>query len=123
MSFALPPEDHAPGSYSNLDVLLRRQLELSTRKHFFEACDGSTQSLLMECDWDMSVAEALLLVIHCPDVLTNWRMLNRMTQMAETLSQFSPMAKIRICPPTGEGDPFDMRVDERSEYRDGPQSP
>ena len=115
---SLPPQDLPPESLTDLDTSLRRQLELSTTKHFFEACDGSIQSLLMECGWTISVAEVLMLVIHCPDITTNWRVLNRITAISEPLAQFSPLAKIRVYPPMGTGGPFDMRVDERSEYHE-----
>lgn len=114
----LPPEDRPPEMPTDLDVGLRRQLELSTSQHFFEACDGPTQSLLMECGWTISVAEVLMLVIHCPDAIKNWRVLGHIAAIAEPLAQFSPRAKIRVYPPLGTGAPFDMRVDERSEYRD-----
>lgn len=118
MTFALPPEDQPPALTSDLDLVLRRQLELSTSKHFFEACNGATQSLLMECGWTISVSEVLMLVIHCPSTTTNWRVLNRIAEIGEILAQFSPLAKIRVYPPQGTGGPFDMRVNERSEYRD-----
>lgn len=114
----LPPEDRPPEATTDVDAELRRQLELRTTKHFFESCDGSTQSLLMECGWTISVEEVLILVIHCPDAITNWRVLNRIAEIADPLAQFSPLAKIRVFPPMGTGGPFDMRVDERSEYRD-----
>ncbi|MEL6399185.1 MAG: hypothetical protein AAFO87_16400 [Cyanobacteria bacterium J06607_6] len=118
MTSTLPPEDQPPVAITDVDAALRRQLELSTRKHFFEACDGPTQSLLMECQWVISLSEVLMLVIHCPDATVNWRVLNRIATIAATVAQFSPLAKIRVCPPMGQGGPFDMRVDERSEYRD-----
>lgn len=117
-TFPLSPEDRPPDAITDLDAVLRRQLELSTRKHFFEACDGFTQSLLMECGWTINIAEVLMLVIHCPDPITNWRVLNRIGAIARLLAQFSPNAKIRVYPPPDTGGPFDMRVDEESEYHD-----
>lgn len=117
-----PPEDLPPESPTELDVSLQRQLELSTSKLFFEACDGSTQALLMTCGWTITVAEVLMLVIHCPDAMTNWRVLHRIAAIAEYLAKFSSQAKIRVYPPMGTGGPFDMRVNERSEYRDGQRS-
>lgn len=115
---SLPPEDLPPEVTTDWDAGLRRQLELTTSQHFFEACDGPTQSLLMECGWTINVAEALTLVIHCPDALKNWRVLSHIVAIADPLAQFSPRAKIRVYPPLGTGAPFDMRVNERSEYRD-----
>ena len=99
--------------------MLLRQLELSTSQHFFEACEGSIQSLLMECGWTISITDVPTLVIYCPDALGNWRVLSRLAAMAHSLAQFSPQAKIRVYPPAGTGSPFEMRVDERSAYRDG----
>lgn len=115
----LPPDDQPPELPTVLDIRLRRQLELSTSTLFFNACDGSTQSLLMACAWRMEIADVLMLVIYCPDAMTNWRVLNRIAAIAEVLFQFSSLAKIRVHPPQGTGSPFDMRVDERSEFRDG----
>lgn len=117
-SHALPSDDRPPEVITDLDASLRRQLELSTSKHFFEACDGPTQSLLMECQWTINAAEVLMLIIHCPDHLSNWRVLSHMAAIAHHLAAFAPHAKIRVYPPFGTGGPFDMRVDERSEYRD-----
>lgn len=116
----LPPDDLPPATLTDLDADLRRQLELSTRQHFFEACEGPTQALLMECGWTVNIAEVLMLVIYCPDALNNWRVLGQMAAIAETLAQFSPRAKIRVHPPSGMGAPFDMRVNERSAYQGHP---
>ncbi|MEM1278541.1 MAG: hypothetical protein AAGG53_00685 [Cyanobacteria bacterium P01_H01_bin.152] len=122
MSLVLPPEDHPADFPGDRDVGLRRQLELSTQAYFFEACNGSIQALLMECRrWNISVTKGLLLIIHCPDAMTNWRGLNRLAAIAEILVQFSALAKIRVFPSPSQGNPFDMRINERSEYRDGRQ--
>ena len=115
---SLPPDDLPPSTTTDLDAGLRRQLELSTSKHFWETCDDPAQSLLMECNWTINAADTLMLVIHCPDQYSNWRVLSHITAIAHPLAQFSPHAKIRVYPPFGMGGPFDMRVDERSEYRD-----
>lgn len=114
----LPPDDLPPAEITDLDAGLRRQLELSTSRHFFEACDGPTQSLLMECRWTICILEVLTLIIYCPDALINWRVLGHLGAIAERLAPFSDRSKIRVYPPSGKGDPFDMRVDERSAYRD-----
>jgi hypothetical protein len=118
LPLSLPPDDRPPDDLTEQDAALRRQLELSTNKHFFETCSGSIQSLLMECSWTISVAEVPILVIYCPDSLRNWRVLSQMTTIATALAQFSPQAKIRVYPPMGTGAPFDLRVDERLEFRD-----
>lgn len=117
---SLPPEDLPPQTLTKADAALRRQLELSTRQHFFRACDPPAQSLLMESGWTICIVEVLTLVIHCPDMTCNWRVLNHIAAIADSLAQFSPRAKIRVYPPSGLEAPFDMRVDERSVYRDQP---
>jgi hypothetical protein len=116
---SLPPEDLPPDAITDADANLRRQLELTTRKHFFEACEGSIQSLLMEGRWIINMAEVPMLVIYCPNALHNWRVLSTLVAIARVLAQFSPQAKIRVYPPNGSGSPFEMRIDERSVYRDG----
>ena len=55
-----------------------------------------------------------MLVIRCPDLRMNWRVLHQMVAIAEQLAQFSPQAKIKVYPPSDLGVPFEMRVDERS---------
>ncbi|MDY6937805.1 MAG: hypothetical protein SWY16_09065 [Cyanobacteriota bacterium] len=116
--FSLPPEDRPPETTSKLDIRLRQQLERATSKHFFEACNGPAQGLLVECAWTIAIVEVLTLAIHCPDRDKNWRVLNNMTSLAKYLAKFSTQAKIQVHPPSGEGEPFEMRVDERLEYRD-----
>lgn len=114
----LPPDDLPPDDLTEADLLLRRQLEISTSKLFFEACEGPIQSLLVECGWSITMATVPMLVIYCPDALHNWRVLGHMGALARTLADFSPQAKIRVFPPAGTGDPFDLRVDERSQLSD-----
>jgi hypothetical protein len=114
----LPPDDLPPDDITEVDAALLRQLELSTGKRFFEACDGSLQSLLMEGSWSIVMTEVPMLVIYCCHELHNWRVLSHMADIASALAKLSPQAKIRVFPPGG-GSPFGMRVNERSEYRDG----
>lgn len=114
MSHFLSPEDLPPEATTDLDAELKRQLEGSISQYFFEACDGSTQSLLMTCRWSICMADVVILNIYCSDQEKNWRVLNRITTLADYLSRFSPQAKIRVHPPSDAGTPFDMRVDERS---------
>ncbi|ESA34616.1 hypothetical protein N836_16045 [Leptolyngbya sp. Heron Island J] len=114
MSHFLSSEDLPPATITDLDAELKRQLEGSICQHFFEACDGSTQSLLMACRWTVKMADVVTLHIYCSDQEKNWRVLNRMAILAEYLSQFSSQAKIRVHPPSDMETPFDMRVDERS---------
>lgn len=116
---SLSPDDLPPAQPTRLDRILRRQLEDSTGKQFYQGCDRSVQALLSNCDWYITTnASALTLVIVCPDRVTNWRVLNNIVKIGSQLEQFSIRAKIRICPPLGMGTPFEMRVDEISVYRD-----
>ena len=114
MSHSLPPEDLPPESTTDSDRELKRQLEGALCQYFFETCDGSTQSLLMDCRWTIKLRGGVILIIHCSDQEKNWRVLNRMATLAEYLSEFSAHARIRVYPPLDAGSPFDMRVDERS---------
>ena len=115
MSHLLSPEDLPPNPTTDLDVELNRQLEGAICQYFFEACDGSTQALLMECRWTVRIVGVVILTIHCSDKEKNRRVLNRVTKLASYLSQFSHRAKIRVHPPSDMNSlPFDMRVDERS---------
>jgi hypothetical protein len=117
----LPPDDLPPERLTPVDALLRRQLENSIGKRFYEGCDGVTQGLLLSCEWYVTIdAKALTLVIACPDQSTNWRILNNMVAIASSLEPLSKQARIRVCPPVGSGDPFEIRVDEISIYQDSP---
>lgn len=115
----LTPDDLPPTSASELDEKLRRQLESSIAKRFYEACDGVTQSLLCQCEWHITTqAAALTLVLICPDMAANWRVLNNITFLANQLARFTMSARIRVCPPAEAGIPFELRVDEIAIYDD-----
>lgn len=115
----LPVDDQPPDEFGQVDQLLQRQLEDSVTKHFYESCDGVTQGLLLRCQWRIaSIVDALTLEILCPDMMTNWRVLNNVVLLGNTLKQFVPSAKVRICPPVDMGTPFEVRVDEVSVHRD-----
>lgn len=115
----LPADDLPPMGATSEDRVLLRKLEDSVGKHFYESCDGVTQALLMGCEWAIAItAEALTLIIDCPDQNTNWRVLNNIVPIGEKLGQFSQQAKIRVAPPAEVGAPFEIRVDELSIYRD-----
>lgn len=116
---SLPPDDLPSTQTNQSDAFLRRQLEDSVTRHFYESCDGVTQSLLMTCDWGLTTSStALTLVINCPDMPTNWRVLNNIVPIANRLEKFAPTAKIRVCPPAELGSPYEIRVDEIAIYRD-----
>ncbi|MDX2241086.1 MAG: hypothetical protein NW224_10420 [Leptolyngbyaceae cyanobacterium bins.302] len=115
----LSADDLPPNELDQIDKLLQQQLEESVAKHFYESCDGVTQGLLLRCEWHItSMVDALTLEILCPDMMTNWRVLNNVVPLGNTLKQFVPSAKVRICPPPDAGTPFEIRVDEVSVHRD-----
>lgn len=116
---SLPVDDLPPQEFGQADKFLQRQLEESVTKHFYEACDGVTQGLLLRCEWHIkSIVDALTLEILCPDMMTNWRVLNNVVVLGNTLKQFVPSAKVRICPPADMGTPFEVPVNEVSVHRD-----
>jgi hypothetical protein len=98
--------------------MLYRQLESYAGKSFYEACDGVTQALLVKCEWFITtVAIAPTLIINCPDMHTNRRILNHIGAIATYLEQqLSSQARIRVCPPEEMGEPIEIRVDEIGIY-------
>jgi hypothetical protein len=111
----LPPDDLPPSHVDGTDIFLRHQLEERVGRYFFESCSGVVQALLTSGEWFISIsASALRLVIECPSMETNWRMLNNVVLLARHLESFSSTAHIRICPPLGMGAPYEIRVDEIS---------
>jgi len=117
--FSLPPDDLPPREVTGWDGVMRRQLEDAASSFFYAACDRPTQELLSSCEWYITTnANALTLAIACPDMATNWRVLNSVVALGSSLEQLSSRAKIRVCPPIGWGTPFEIRVDEISVYRD-----
>lgn len=116
---SLPPDDLPPVEALQSDRTLHHYLEEAVNKRFYEACDGVTQALLLNCQWSITItAEALTLMIHCPDIATNWRVLNNVVPIGNVLQDFSPTGRIRVCPPPDSGIPVEVRVDEISVQRD-----
>ncbi|MCM0591650.1 MAG: hypothetical protein HEQ35_22175 [Gloeotrichia echinulata IR180] len=112
-------DDSHPIQLTSADIILRQQLEYSISKYFYAACDRPIQNLLSNCRWYVTThANAMTLVIECPDQVTNWRILQQMVPMGTLLNTMVSSAKIRVCPPEIQGIPFEMRVDELSVYRD-----
>jgi hypothetical protein len=94
------PDDLPPVVFTDRDRTLHHQLEEAVRKYFYEACDGVTQGLLMSLgsEWTVLIqAEALILMISCPEQSIHWRVLNNIEPLGNILRQFSPTAKIRVC--------------------------
>ena len=112
-------DDSHPLQPTSADIVLRQRLEYSISKYFYEGSDRSIQNLLSCCRWYVNThATALTLIIECPDQVTNWRVLQQIVPMASLLNSIISSAKIRVCPPSNQGMPFEMRVDELSVYRD-----
>ncbi|MBW4672789.1 MAG: hypothetical protein KME52_01710 [Desmonostoc geniculatum HA4340-LM1] len=117
--YYLNGDDSHPVQPTSADIILRQQLEYSISKYFYEGCDRPIQNLLSNCRWYVTThASAMTLVIECPDQITNWRILQQIVPMGTLLNQIISSAKIRVCPPEGQGVAFEMRVDELSVYRD-----
>ncbi|MEO0970994.1 MAG: hypothetical protein AAFX80_22435 [Cyanobacteria bacterium J06639_18] len=111
-------EDECPSQLSSADIVLRQQLESSLGKFFFEKCDDTVKDLLSSCRWYMkNNANAMTLVIECPNHNTNWLILEKVAPMASLLKNMTSSAKIRICPPDSKTTPHEIRVDEVSVYR------
>ena len=114
-----PEDDSHPMQLTSADIILRQQLEYSISRYFYEACDRTIQNLLSSCRWYVTTqAGVMVVVIECPDAVTNWRVLQKIVPMATILNPIVSSAKIRVCPPESQGIPFEMRVDELSVYRD-----
>ncbi|MBD2163826.1 hypothetical protein H6G64_04260 [Calothrix sp. FACHB-156] len=112
-------DDSHPMQLTSADIILRQQLEYSISRYFYEACDRFIQNLLSTCRWYVTTdASVMVLVIECPDEVTNWRILQKIVPMGKLLYKIVSSAKIRVCPPESQGIPFEMRVDELSIYGD-----
>ncbi|RUR73912.1 hypothetical protein ACF3DV_25190 [Chlorogloeopsis fritschii PCC 9212] len=119
-NYCLNHDDSHPAQLTSADIILRQQLENSISTYFYDACDRTIQNLLSICRWYViTCANAMTLVIECPDQITNWRVLQKIVPMATVLGEIINSAKIRVCPPANLGIPFEMRVDELSVYREG----
>ncbi|MDM9379712.1 hypothetical protein QUB80_03215 [Chlorogloeopsis sp. ULAP01] len=119
-NYCLNHDDSHPNQLTSADIILRQQLENSISTYFYDACDRTIQNLLSICRWYViTCANAMTLVIECPDQITNWRVLQKIVPMATVLGEIISSAKIRVCPPVNLGMPFEMRVDELSVYREG----
>ncbi|MDB9374795.1 hypothetical protein [Nodularia sphaerocarpa] len=118
-NFYYNSDDSHPKQPTSADIILRQQLEDSISRYFYEGCDRIIQNLLSNCRWYVTTrANAMTLVIECPDQVTNWRVLRQIVPMGTLLNSIISSAKIRVCPPDSQGIPFEMRVDELSVYRD-----
>jgi hypothetical protein len=115
----LSPDDLPPEQIDLNDRLLREQLDSSLTERFQQQCDRTTERLLAKCDWSVTTAaNVVTLSIVCRDPIVNWKILNRVQVLGSLMAQFSQDAKLRIYPNAGAIDPFEIRVDELSIYRE-----
>ena len=115
----LPADDLPPTEATGIDKMLLQQLERSTGRCFFEACDRITRALLSSCQWYITTdGSTLMLVIDAPDIVTYWHIVSNITQIGSRLQRFASSAKVRVYPPFGKGLPFEISVSEISAYRD-----
>jgi hypothetical protein len=115
----LPPDDLPPTQVTKQDGMLHLELERSTGRCFFQACDRITQVLLSNCQWYLSQNNTTLtLIIDCPDIVSYWHIVSNIPQLGNRLERFTSNAKIRVYPPFGKGKPFEISVNEISAYRD-----
>jgi hypothetical protein len=64
-------------------------------------------------------AKTAMLAIECPDLATCWRVLENIEAIAQLLEELA-IRKIRIAPPSHQGTPLEIRIDEISVYQDLP---
>ncbi|WP_414548880.1 hypothetical protein [Anabaena sp. CCY 0017] len=115
----LPPDDLPPTEVTKQDGMLHLELERSTGRCFFHACDRITQVLLSNCQWYLTKnSTTLTLIIDCPDIVSYWHIVSNIPQLGNRLERFTHNAKIRVYPPFGKGKPFEISVNEISAYRD-----
>ncbi|MGB3515122.1 MAG: hypothetical protein WBA43_01605 [Elainellaceae cyanobacterium] len=111
----LHPDDSSPQDPSSLDQLLHRQLRQSVSRYFYESCDGVMQALLLSCQWQITTtADALTLVIHCPNPATHHRVLNYLPSLARYLARFGNTARIHIGSADSDAPALDIQVDDYS---------
>ena len=112
---SLPPDDLPPVQATQLDGLLLRQLEEATGRYFYQSCGPITRALLSSCHWYFTTkASSLTLLIICYDIESYWQLTNAIPHIIGRLKQFSDNAKIRLCPPTEKGIPWELKLDEIS---------
>lgn len=117
----LPPlsPDDLPPKATLLDGLLLRQLEEAIGKQFFKACNSITRALLSSCHWYFQInAGTLILVIISYDIDSYSHIAKAIPQMVDSLKLFSNTAKIRFCPPSEKGIPWEMGINETPDEED-----
>ncbi|MBW4445416.1 MAG: hypothetical protein KME22_02580 [Hassallia sp. WJT32-NPBG1] len=116
---SLPADDLPPTEVTKLDRMLHQELEQSTGRCFYQACDRITRRLLSNCHWYIATnANTLTLTIDSPDIVSYWHIVSNIPQFGNRLERFSSNANIRVYPPFGKGGAFEISVNEISAYRD-----
>ncbi|KYC41834.1 hypothetical protein WA1_17580 [Scytonema hofmannii PCC 7110] len=111
----LSPDDMPPAKATLFDQMLYRQLEETTSKRFYQTCGPITRALLSSCHWYFQTnADTLTLLIICYDVESYWHISNAIPSLLKRLKLFSNKAKMRLCPPTELGIPWEIEVNEIS---------
>lgn len=112
MNFSLLSTDDLPEPFTPLDRLLRLKLEEAAGKHFYLACDRATQDLLLQCEWRIVTnADTFTLAIACPNIEIYWHIASVLPQLGHPFAELAGCnAKIRISPPLGQGEAFDIWV-------------
>ena len=114
--YSLPPDDLPPFQVTQFDALLLRQLEEATGRKFYQSCGSITRALLSSCHWYFTTkASSLTLIIVCYDIESYWQLTNAIPHIVGKLKQFSDNAKIRLCPPTDKGVPWEFRLNQISD--------
>lgn len=112
-SSSLPVDDLPPTPLTEGDRRLFRSLTQALTRKFYEACDGVTQAILINCQWSISlpVGGQPLLAICCPDFATNTRLLHHLGLLAQVLGRFSPKATIQIQVANSKIQALEVQVD------------
>ena len=115
----LPADDLPPQQLELSDRILRQQLDSSLTQRFREQGDRSLLELLDRCDWSITTAaNVVTLAIVCPDLATNWQVLEKVIPLGNEMARFSQDAKLRIYSSPEMVDFFEIRVEELSIYRE-----
>ncbi len=115
----LHADDLPPTEVTKRDKMLLLELERTTGRCFYEACDRITQALLSNCFWYLTIdSECLTLVIHCPDIVTYWHIVSNIIELGMKLEPLASSARIRVNSPSFKSTSFEIGVDEVSAFRD-----
>jgi hypothetical protein len=112
----LPPDDLPPARTTLVDEILHKQLETVAGIRFYQTCGPIMRVLLSNCHWYFQTSSGILtLVIVCYDIESYWHITNAVSHILKRLKLFSNSAKIRLCPPTELGTPWEIEVNEVSD--------